>query len=101
MPGVQNLAAGIVDSLSVPALAVVPANFRVTASGLPVGVIGDVVQFGGAPTLTGTWVVGSLRVSINKLPVINQASQGISVLAVGTPGGPIQVQTPDGRVSAG
>ena len=65
MPGVQTLAAGIVDSLSVPALAVVPANFRVTASGLPIGVIGDVVQFAGSPTLTGTWVAGSLRASIN------------------------------------
>ena len=88
MPGVQNLAAGIVDSLSVPALAVVPANFRVTASGLPIGVIGDVVQFAGSPTLTGTWVVGSLRASINGLPVINQTAVGASVLSVGSPGGP-------------
>ena len=101
MPGVQNLAAGIVDSLSVPALAVVSANFRVTASGLPIGVIGDVVQFAGSPTLTGTWVVGSLRASINGLPVINQTAVGASVLSVGSPGGPIQVQTPDTRVSTG
>jgi len=101
MPGVQSYPFGIVDSLSVPALAVVPANFRVTATGLPVGVVGDVVQFAGLPTLTGSWVMGSLRVSINGLPVINQAQQGISVLAIGSPGGPILVQTPDPRVSVG
>lgn len=101
MAGVQTYPFGIVDSLSIPALAVVPANFRVTATGLPLGVVGDVVQFAGAPTLTGSWVIGNLRVSVNGLPVIDTTVQGISVLAIGTPGGPIRVQTPDPRVSVG
>jgi hypothetical protein len=101
MPGVQTLAPGIVDSLSTPALSKIPANFRVTASGQPIGVIGDVVTFSGLPTLTGTWMMGSLRATVNGLPVINQTAQGVSVTSVGAPGGPIFVQTPDTRVSVG
>ncbi len=99
--GVQAIAQGIVDSLSTPATAKVPANFRVTASGQPVGVIGDVITFNGLPTASGSWVVGSFRASINGLPVINQTAQGVSVLSVGGPGGPILVQTPDQRVKVG
>lgn len=101
MSGVQTYPFGIVDSLSVPALAVVPAQVRVSATGLLVGVVGDVVQFPGTPTLTGSWVMGSLRVSAGGLPVINQSVQGISVTVVGAPGGPIRVQVPDPRVSVG
>lgn len=96
--GVQSITQGIVDSTSSPAVAKVPANFRVTASGQPIGVVGDVITFNGSPTATGTWVMGSLRATIGALPVINQTAQGISVLSVGGPGGPILVQTPDSRV---
>lgn len=96
--GVQTIAQGIIDSVSSPALAKVPANFRVTASGQPIGVVGDVITFSGVPTASGSWVMGSLRVSINGLPVINQTVQGVSVLSAGPPGGPILVQTPDQRV---
>ena len=101
MSGVQSYPYGIVDGTSAPALAVVPANFRVTATGLTIGVVGDVVQFSGAPTLTGSWVMGSMRASIGGLPVIEATQQGLSVLSVGSPGGPIRVQTPDSRVSVG
>jgi hypothetical protein len=96
--GVQSITQGIVDSTSTPATARVPANFRVTASGQPIGVVGDVITFNGLPTASGSWIMGSLRATINGLPVINQTAQGISVLAVGSPGGPILVQTTDQRV---
>jgi hypothetical protein len=99
--GVQSITQGIVDSTSTPATARVPANFRVTASGQPIGVVGDVITFNGLPTASGSWVMGSMRVSIQGLPVINQSAQGISVLSNGSPGGPIQVQTPDPRVKVG
>lgn len=99
--GVQSFAQGIVDSTSSPAIAKVPANFRVTASGQPVGVLGDVIAFNGLPTASGSWAMGSLRASINGLPVITQTAQGVSVLSAGPPGGPILVQTPDFRVKAG
>jgi hypothetical protein len=98
--GVQALAQGIVDSTSTPATAKLTANFRVTASGQPIGVVGDVITFNGLPTASGSWVMGSLRASINGMPVINQTVQGVSVLSVGPPGGPIVVQTPDPRVKA-
>ena len=99
--GVQAIDAGIVDSTSSPATVRVPANFRVTASGLPVGVVGDTIAFNGAPTVSGSWVVGSPRASINGLQVINQTHQGISVTSSGSPGGPIRVQTPDSRMKVG
>lgn len=99
--GIQSITAGIVDATSTPATAKVPANFRVTASGQPVGVVGDVVSFTGAPTVTGSWITGSQRVTINQLPVINQSASSTTVLSVGSPGGPMVLQTPDTRVKAG
>ena len=96
--GVQAITQGIVDSTMTPATARVPANFSVTASGQPIGVIGDVITFNGLPTVSGSWVMGSLRATIHGLPVINQSAQGISVTSTGAPGGPIRVQTPDSRV---
>lgn len=98
MSGVQTFAPGIVDGVSVPAVAKVPANFRVTASGQPVGVVGDVITFTGVPTASGSWVMGSVRATINGLPVINQQSTGVTVLAAGPSGGPPVLQTPDPRV---
>lgn len=99
--GVQSLAQGIVDGTAVPATAKIPANFRVTASGQPVGVLGDVVTFNGLPTVSGTWVSGSMRVSAGMLPVINQQAQSVTVTSSGSPGGPMVLQTPDMRVKAG
>ena len=96
--GVQTFAPGIVDGVSVPAVSKIPANFRVMASGQPVGVVGDVITFSGAPTATGSWVMGSFRATINGLPVINQQSTGVTVLSAGSPGGPPVLQTPDTRV---
>ena len=97
--GVQALTAGIVDGTSQPATAKVSANFRVTASGQPIGVLGDAITFNGLPTVSGTWLSSALRVTIGGTPAINQTSQGPTVLSVGTPGGPMTVMTPDMRVS--
>lgn len=99
--GVQSLTQGIVDATGKPATARVPANFRVTASGQPVGVLGDVVSFDGLPTVSGTWASGSLRVSLGGLPVIAVGATSVTVTSSGSPGGPMVVQTPDMRVSAG
>jgi hypothetical protein len=99
--GVESLPTGIVDGTSVPATAKVPANFRVTASGQPIGVVGDVITFTGVPTVSGTWTVGSFRVFAGSLPVVNQSSTGVTVLAVGSPGGPPRLQLPSLRVMAG
>lgn len=99
--GVQSFAQGIVDATAKPATAKVPANFRVTASGQPVGVVGDVVTFDALPTVSGSWITGSFRVSAGGLPVINQSASSATVLNAGVPGGPMLLQTPDMRVKAG
>lgn len=98
--GVESLAIGIVDSINVPALAKVGPNFRVVAPTGPIGVVGDTVSFPGTPTLTGNWVVGTVRTSINGLPVVNQTATGVSVTITGVPGGPIRLQVPDLRIQA-
>jgi hypothetical protein len=98
--GVESLALGIVDSTGVPALAKVGPNLRVTAPTGPLGVVGDTVSFPGPVTASGNWVTGTLRTSINGLPVVNQTSTGVSVTTVGAPGGPIRLQVPDLRISA-
>jgi hypothetical protein len=97
--GVEALAQGIVDGLGVPALAKVGPNFRVQATTGPIGVQADVVSFA-APTATGAWTVGALRVTAAGLPVITRASVGTTVMVSGNPGGPMQVSIPDSRVEA-
>lgn len=100
MSGVESMATGICDGTAAPALAKIPANFQVTSANQPLGVLGDVITFTGVPTVSGTWAAGSLRVSVNGLPVINQSSNGPTVLAVGSPGGPSRLQLPSARVEA-
>lgn len=96
--GVESMASGIVDGTSAPATAKVPANFRVMVSGQPMGVVGDVITFSGAPTVSGTWASGSFRVQAGGMPVINQSSTGVTVLSNGAPGGPPRLQMPSTRV---
>lgn len=100
MSGVESMATGICDGTSVPATAKIPANFRVMASSQPVGVVGDIISFTGVPTVSGTWASGSLRVTINGVPAINQSSTGATVLAIGSPGGPPRLQIPSFKVEA-
>lgn len=102
--GVQSLANGIVDAKSVPALSKVGPNNRVLTATAPVGVVGDVVTFPPAPdptaTVTGTWIMGSARVSAGGLSVITQTAQSTTVMVNGLPGGPMIVLVPDTRVRA-
>lgn len=98
--GVEGLAPTIFDPISVPAVAKVGPNFRVTVATGPIGVVGDVVTFPGPLTATGTWVSGTIRTTINGLPVITQTAVGASVTVAGPPGGPIRLGIPDMRVSA-
>lgn len=104
--GVQSLANGIVDAKSVPALSKVGPNNRVLTAVAPVGVVGDVVTFPPPPapdptaTVTGTWIMGSARVSAGGLPVITQTAQSTTAMVNGFPGGPMIVLVPDTRVRA-
>lgn len=99
--GIESMVAGIADGTGVPASAKLPANFRVLASGQPVGVVGDVITFSGLPTVSGAWLSGSLRVQAGGLPVIDLSSTGTTVLANGAPGGPPRLQFPSLRVRVG
>ncbi len=98
--GVEGLVQGIVDPTNVPATTKVSPNLRVSVATGTIGVLGDVVTFPGPLTATGTWVSGTLRTTINGLPVITQTAVGASVTVAGPPGGPIRVAVPDTRVSA-
>lgn len=99
--GVESMVSGIADGTGLPATAKVPANFRVLASGQPVGVVGDVITFSGLPTVSGAWLTGSLRVQAGGLPVVHSPSTGTTVLANGSPGGPPRLQIPSFRVMVG
>jgi hypothetical protein len=103
--GVQSLAVGIVDAQLVPAVSKVGPNSRVLTAIAPVGVVGDVVSFpppasNPFATVTGTWTIGSTRVSAGGLPVITQTAQSTTVMVNGLPGGPMMVLVPDPRVRA-
>jgi hypothetical protein len=103
--GVQSLAVGIVDAQLVPAVSKVGPNSRVLTAIAPVGVVGDVVSFpppapNSSATVTGTWTIGSTRVSAGGLPVITQTAQSTTVMVNGSPGGPMMVLLPDPRVRA-
>lgn len=96
---VSVLAAGV-SAAGAPATTKVTVNTRVHAAAGPVGVIADLLQFS-APG-TGTWIVGSTRVQVMGMPVINQYSTGT---AVGPPPGfpplgPMIVTQGDARVGA-
>ena len=96
---VSVLAPGVAAT-GVPASAKVTANARVTAAAGPLGVIADVMQFTTPPPVVGNWVVGSARVQVMGMPVINQSSTGTSFSAVPSPAGPMTVTQGDARVSA-
>jgi hypothetical protein len=97
---VSVLAPGVAAA-GVPASAKVTTNTRVTAAAGPLGVIADVMQFPGPPVV-GNWVVGSARVQVMGMPVINQSSTGTSFgpPPVSVPTGPMVVTQGDPRVSA-
>jgi hypothetical protein len=57
------------------------------------------MQFPGPPVV-GNWVLGSARVQVMGMPVINQSSTGTSFTVVPAPAGPMTVTQGDARVSA-
>ena len=97
---VSVLAPGVAAA-GVPATAKVTTNARVTAAAGPLGVIADVMQFPGPPVVAN-WIVGSARVQVMGMPVINQSSTGTSFgpPPVSAPTGPMAVTQGDARVSA-
>ena len=95
---VSVLAPGVAAA-GVPATAKVTTNARVKTTAGPLGVIADVMQFPGPPVV-GNWVVGSARVQVMGMPVINQSSTGTSFTVVPAPAGPMTVTQGDPRVSA-
>ncbi|MEM7667685.1 MAG: hypothetical protein AAF317_00860 [Pseudomonadota bacterium] len=103
--GVQSLAVGIVDAKSIPAVAKVGPNARVTTQTAPVGVVGDVVTFPPpvvlGDTVSGTWTLGSTRVLASGFQVVTQTALSVTVTNIaGVPGPPMRVQFPDFRVTA-
>lgn len=98
---VLALTPGLQGGDASPATARVPVNFRVNTASFAIGVLPEVVQFAG-PSVTGTWTVGTTRVSIGGLPAINTASAGISIgpPPASVPTGPMRIIQPDPRVSA-
>ena len=95
---VSVLAPGVAAA-GVPATAKVTTNARVTAAAGPLGVIADVMQFPGPPVV-GNWIVGSARVQVMGMPLINQSSTGTSFTVVPAPAGPMTVTQGDARVSS-
>jgi hypothetical protein len=97
---VSVLAPGVVGA-GVPSTAKVTVNGRVTTMAGPVGILSDVMQFPG-PVVVGNWIVAGTRVLITGIPVINQASAGVSVGAppLFLPSGPMTVVAGDPRVMA-
>jgi hypothetical protein len=97
---VSVLAPGV-TAAGAPATAKSTANTRVKTAAGPVGVIADVMQFPG-PAAVGNWVMGSARVQVMGMPVINQSSTGTSFgpPPVSVPTGPMVVTQGDPRVSS-
>lgn len=94
---VSALAAGVQSGDGSRATAKVTTNTRAQTQAGPVGLVTDIMQFPG-PSLTGNWIMGSSRVTVLGIPVVNQASTGTSYSSTG-PTGPMTVVQGDARVS--
>jgi hypothetical protein len=90
---VSTKAADVLGVDGSPASSRVSSNTRVKGSAGALGLQTDVMQFSG-PSISGTWVLAALRVKVNGIGVINQASAGT---CVGTPG-PMTVSSGDSRI---
>lgn len=100
---VQTLASGVVDGVSVPAVAKVSPNVRARTATDFIGTVGDVVTFAGVVppfTIIGNWVSPNARVLAAGLPTISVSSVGTCFNPVGVPTGPMRVLVPDPRVQA-
>jgi hypothetical protein len=92
------LAPGVIGA-GVPSTAKITVNARVTTMAGPIGILNDVMQFPG-PIVVGNWIVAGTRVLITGIPVVYQASTGISVgpPPLFLPTGPMTVAAGDPRV---
>jgi hypothetical protein len=87
-----------VSAAGSPGTAFVTANTRVKAATGPLGLVTDVMTFGG-PLVTGAWVMGNTRVKVNGIPTVGMGSTGIATGAAGATG-PVTVVMGDMRVKA-
>lgn len=97
MANVHTLAAGVQDSLAIPAASKVTANTRVQTQTGTITLISDVFTWPG-PSTTGNFLVPMTRVTIDGVPTINQASAGVALNAAGVPV-PTVIVTTDSLVS--
>lgn len=97
MANVHTLAAGVQDSLAIPAASKVTANTRVQTQTGTITLISDVFTWPG-PSTTGNFLVPMTRVTIDGVPTINQASAGVALNAAGVPV-PTVIVTTDPLVS--
>lgn len=95
---VSALAAGVQSGDGLRATSKISTNTSVKTVVGPVGVLSDVMQFPGPGSVTGNWILGSSRVTVRGVPVINQAATGTSYGSSG-PTGPMTVVQGDSRVS--
>lgn len=97
---VSVLPSGVLGVDGSPASSRIGANTRVRAAAGALGIQSDLMQFTG-PSISGTWVMGAMRVKANGIAVINQASAGTCVgTPPGLPPGPMSVAAGDTRVKA-
>jgi hypothetical protein len=87
-----------VSAAGSPGTAFVSANTRVKAATGPLGILTDVMSFGG-PLVTGAWVLGNTRVKAGGIPTVGMGSTGLATGAAGATG-PVTVVMGDMRVGA-
>lgn len=95
---VSVLASGVLAA-GVPATAKITANSRVRAAAGPVGIVSDVLQFPGPPTV-GNWLVGATRVLVTGTFVVHQSATGTAVIPAGPSTAPMTVTQADARIQA-
>lgn len=79
-----------------PATSFVTTNTRVKAATGALGLMTDVMQFGG-PLAVGAWVMGNVRVRVSGIPTVGMGSTGLATGAAGATG-PVSVTQGDMRV---
>ncbi|WP_270731620.1 hypothetical protein [Shimia sp. Alg240-R146] len=89
----------VADSSSSPASSVVSANQTVSTALGTIGLVTDVPTFSGV-SVTGAWVMGTLRCKINGLPMLTTASAGAGVSGAPSPTGPLKLNQSDSGVKA-
>lgn len=96
---VSALPTGVQNAEAARATAKISLNSRVQTATGPICVMSDVMQFPGT-FVVGNWLVGATRVLVMGVPVVNQASAGISVYPALPAPGPMVVVEGDARVKA-